>query len=195
MTCKAMLASLCIALQCMFTVLHLFAGRQSQCASTHSATRQRRGVPPDSYATRTIFLSRHHAGKRGLEALSHLDLSAPTPAGSQAPSTLTNSSSSSIRSASSSNAGANAANAGQGLAGLWTPGSANLGVLQGSGGTELHPEPVPGLLLLQGMVVTGPQGQRREEYSRATSRSKGTGGGGATGNKTAGIGEHFFRGR
>lgn len=64
-------------------------------------------------------------------------------------------------------------------------------MLQGLGSTEPNFGPLPGLLLLQGMVVSGPQGQRREQYSRAASRSKATGWGGATGlgNKTAGIGE------
>lgn len=108
------------------------------------------------------------AGKRGLEALSHLDLQpSPTPT-SKAGSTPT----------------------GQSLAGLWAPGSANLGSLQGLGNTadSQNPEALPGLMLLQGMVVTGAQGHRREQYSRAASRGGG-GGSGPTGNKTAGIGE------
>jgi hypothetical protein len=44
--------------------------------------------------------------------------------------------------------------------------------------------PLPGLTLLQGMAVVGPQGRRTEEYSRPASRSKPGGGSGVT----AGIG-------
>lgn len=58
-------------------------------------------------------------------------------------------------------------------------------------------EPLPGLMLLQGMVVVGPRGEaRREVYSRAASRSKQlSDGASVTGGMTAGVGKQAGVGR
>jgi hypothetical protein len=55
--------------------------------------------------------------------------------------------------------------------------------------TELKPEALPGLTLLQGLAVVGPGGVRREEYSKRASRSKLSGAAGAADEMTAGVGE------
>lgn len=113
----------------------------------------------------------HNTGKRGLEALSHIH----TPPNSR-----------------DSSATSSLPDAPQQAAGLWTPGSASLGVLQGSAGTQPNPHEVPGLILLQDMVVAGPQGVRNEQYSRPASRSKaqqGSSSGSAGTAVTPGIGE------
>lgn len=137
-------------------------------------------------------------GKRGLDALSHLDLP-QVETGGRAVASINPSSPPGTSSSGSSSAS-------DSIAGLWSPGSAGLGHLttpaatvrqpgdasgqgQGSSFKELNPEPLPGLTLLQGMVVLGPQGVRREEYSRPASKSKPAQGSAVPGGMTAGIGE------
>jgi len=139
-------------------------------------------------------------GKRGLDALTHLDLP-QVETGGRAVASINPSSPSGTSGSSSSSSSAS-----DSIAGLWAPGSAGLGHLttpaatvrqpgdasgQGHGSSfkELNPEPLPGLTLLQGMVVLGPQGARREEYSRAASKSKPAQGSAVPGGMTAGIGE------
>lgn len=148
------------------------------------------------------------SGKRGLDALSHINLPPPS-SGGRAVATITTGSSPTPNSNAANSTSTNT----PGIAGVWGPGSANLGVpptpvgggtassTSGSAGakaagqglsemTELSSEPLPGLTLLQGMVVMGAGAARREEYSRPASRSKPKSEGAAlTGGMTAGVGE------